>query len=165
MSDFIATRSFLYVAGNIIDPTQNTTNELGIYNPHNAAFNDASGHKHTGTTGDAPRIPSANIDETATELAAGATPYTVLGTDRTILCDTATVAFTVVIPDPYLIATFSKVLTIADATGNAGTNNITITINGYGVDILTGVTQSVYIVEDWGSITIARMASGFWKII
>ena len=165
MSDFTAVRSFLYVAGNIIDPTQNTTNELGIYTPHNAAFNATSGHKHTGTIGDAPRMPSANIDESLTELAAGATPYTVLGTDKRILCDTATVPFSVIIPDPYVVATFSKVLTIADATGNAGTNNITITINGYGVDILTGVTQSVYIVEDWGSITIARMASGFWKII
>lgn len=60
MPDFIATRSFLYVAGNVISPVQNTSNEIGIYNPHNAAFDSVGGHTHTGTAGDGPILPAFN---------------------------------------------------------------------------------------------------------
>lgn len=164
MPDFTATRTYLYVAGNVISPLQNTTNETGIYNPHNLAFDASTGHTHSGTTGDGPKIPAYNLNDGIVELGTGDTPYTTVQTSRIILCPTSLSSFLVIVPNPYA-ATWSRILTVADASGNAGTNNIEIRVNGYGIDILTGATQSVYITEDWGSITIARLSSGYWKIV
>lgn len=60
--NFTVTRAYIYIAGNIIDPTQNNTNESVLYANNNAAFNASTGHQHTGATGDAPLIGASGIN-------------------------------------------------------------------------------------------------------
>lgn len=60
--NFITVRPFTYVAGTIIDPDENNPNENTIYNKHNAAFNNVTGHQHTGAVGDAPKIGASGLD-------------------------------------------------------------------------------------------------------
>jgi hypothetical protein len=63
--NFTATRTYIYVAGNIIDPAQNNTNENTIYNKFNASINATTGHTHSGATGDGPKLNSTGLDLTA----------------------------------------------------------------------------------------------------
>lgn len=65
MSDFTVVRPFTYVADTLVDQGQANPNENTVYGAHNAAFNATSGHKHTGTTGDAPKLGPTSIDLTA----------------------------------------------------------------------------------------------------
>lgn len=50
--NFIVLRPFVYVPGALILSAQNNTNEGNIYAAHNAAFNNVTGHQHTGAVGD-----------------------------------------------------------------------------------------------------------------
>jgi len=59
--NFIRLRPFIYLLGNIIDPAQNNTNEGTIYQGHNDAFNEVTGHQHTGAPGDAPQLTGASF--------------------------------------------------------------------------------------------------------
>lgn len=65
MSDFTVVRPFIYVEDTLIDQGQANPNENDIYGSHNAAFNATSGHMHTGTTGDGPKLGASSIDLTA----------------------------------------------------------------------------------------------------
>ena len=65
MGDFTTARSYLYIAGNIIDPDQNNINENNIYTAHNGAFHQTTGHRHTGAVGDGPILGATSIDLTA----------------------------------------------------------------------------------------------------
>jgi hypothetical protein len=62
MGDYIVSRPYIYVAGNVIDPNQNNPNESNIYTAHNAAFHDTTGHTHTGATGDAPKLGATSLN-------------------------------------------------------------------------------------------------------
>lgn len=124
MPDFTATRTFLYVAGNIISPVQNTANETGIYDPHNAAFNGTSGHKHSGNTGDGPLIgilsPTARTVVGATGALAATDYY--IGVDHTAA---KTITFTQDAANDFV-----RDVVVYDYTGNAGTFNISVVFAG-----------------------------------
>ena len=158
MPDFTATRSFLYVAGNVISPTQNTTNETGIYNPHNLAFNGSSGHGHSGSTGDGPRIPQTSP---LSRLVTGATGA-LAATDVYLLSNhtaARTITFTQTAAND-----FSRDVTVYDYSNNAGLYPITITFaGGWTLNSFTGPT-SVTMNEDNGSITL-HWDTYFWHVI
>ncbi len=61
MGNFNAARSFIYIAGNVIDPFQNNTNENTIYGQHNASIHQITGHGHTGAVGDGPVLTPAAV--------------------------------------------------------------------------------------------------------
>lgn len=65
MGNYEVSRTYIYVAGNVIEPSQNNTNENTIYSGHNSAFNASTGHTHSGSTGDAPKLNSTGLDLTA----------------------------------------------------------------------------------------------------
>lgn len=163
MADFTATRLYTYVTGNLIDPVQNNYNENEIYNKHNSSMNALSGHGHTGTTGDGPQINDAYIENAITELSAGVS-HTVTASDRILIRTVPATAFTFIVPNPYP-STSPQRLLFMDGSLDASKANITVTINGYGIEQLTGVTQSAYIIEDGGTLEIVRMSSGYWKIV
>jgi len=60
--NFIRLRPYIYILGNLIDPAQNNTNEGTLYQGHNDAFNEITGHQHTGAPGDAPQLSGASFD-------------------------------------------------------------------------------------------------------
>ena len=62
MTDFTAVRSHIYVSGAVIFASTHNTNETTIYAQHNAAFNAATGHFHTGSAGDAPKLLFTSLD-------------------------------------------------------------------------------------------------------
>ena len=163
MPNFTATRTYTYITGNLIDPVQNNANENEIYNKHNSSVNASAGHGHTGTTGDGPQINDAYIANAINELSAGSS-HTVLATDRILIRTVASTAFTFIVPNPYP-STWPQRLLFMDGSLDASKANITVTVNGYGIEQLTGVTQSAYIVEDGGTLEIVRMSSGYWKIV
>ena len=163
MADFTATRAYTYVTGNIIDPVQNNANENEIYNKFNSSINASSGHGHTGATGDGKQLNDAYIVNAINELSAGSS-HTVLASDRILIRTVAATAFTFIVPNPYP-STWPKRLLFMDGSLDASKANITVTVNGYGIEMLTGVTQSAYIVEDGGTLEIVRQSSGYWKIV
>lgn len=61
MPNFIVVRPFIYVFGTIIDQNQNNPNENTIYGGHNGAMNQSTGHTHSGTIGDGPKVAAANV--------------------------------------------------------------------------------------------------------
>lgn len=63
--NFIVFRSFVYIPGALIRSSENNTNENTIYGGHNGAFNEITGHEHTGAPGDAPRLGPASINTAA----------------------------------------------------------------------------------------------------
>lgn len=65
MGNFIAVRPHIYVSGAVILAANHNANETTLYVAHNGAFNDATGHGHTGSTGDGPKLTSAGLDLTA----------------------------------------------------------------------------------------------------
>ncbi len=60
--NFIVFRSFVYIPGALIRSSENNTNENTIYTGHNGAFNEVTGHEHTGAPGDAPILGPASIN-------------------------------------------------------------------------------------------------------
>lgn len=64
MGNYQAIRSFVYIAGNVILPAQNNTNENTIYNQHNLAFTGTTGvgHGHTGAAFDGPLLNHLSLD-------------------------------------------------------------------------------------------------------
>lgn len=85
MTDFTATRSFTYVDGAIIDPDENNVNENTLYNKYNAAMHDATGHGHTGATGDAPILSITAATSGTLTIARGGTTATTEAAARTNL--------------------------------------------------------------------------------
>lgn len=61
MPDFTATRPHVYVSGAIIFASNHNNNETTLYNAHNSAFNASTGHTHTGTTGDGPKLSLSSL--------------------------------------------------------------------------------------------------------
>lgn len=93
--DFTAVRSYIYTAGAIIFAARHNTNETAIYTGHNNAFNETTGHQHTGSTGDAPKLTSAGLDLTVPYAWTGAHSWTTTltlnsGADLKIYSDVAT---------------------------------------------------------------------------
>lgn len=60
--NFIVFRAYIYIPGALIRSNENNTNESNLYNAHNGAFNEITGHQHTGAPGDAPPIGPGSID-------------------------------------------------------------------------------------------------------
>lgn len=60
--NFTATRPYIYITGNLIDPAQNNANEGTIYTQHNGAFNAVTGHEHTGAIGDGPPLGPGSLN-------------------------------------------------------------------------------------------------------
>lgn len=63
--NFIVFRSFVYIPGALIRSSENNTNENTIYGGHNGAFNEITGHEHTGAPGDGPLLGPASINTAA----------------------------------------------------------------------------------------------------
>lgn len=85
MGDYTATRAHVYTTGAVIYAANHNTNENEIYNKHNAAINSSTGHKHTGGTGDAPKIDSTGLDLTANYTWTGTHTFNnnvTIGTDK-----------------------------------------------------------------------------------
>lgn len=164
MSDFTTSRTYMYVAGAIINPTENTRNEDNIYNAHNGAFNALIGHGHTGSVGDGPPLLPGYFNNSVKEIASANYPYTPAAGECEIACDTSAGTPKVVITDPWPAAKANRI-TVFDSAGNAGTRPIEIQVMGYGIDAISGVDGSVWIIEDYGSITIEKLSSGYWKIV
>ena len=59
--NFTATRTHIYVSGAVIYAANHNTNEVEVYGKHNAAFNNTTGHEHTGATGDGPNLPATSV--------------------------------------------------------------------------------------------------------
>lgn len=65
MSDHTAVRSTIYVAGAVILAANHNNNENAIFTAYNGSMHATTGHTHTGTTGDAPKLNSTGLDMTA----------------------------------------------------------------------------------------------------
>lgn len=59
--DFRVTRQYIYIAGNVIDPFQNNTNEGVLYANTNAMMDNVTGHQHSGIQGDGGPITAGSI--------------------------------------------------------------------------------------------------------
>ena len=59
--NFIVFRVYIYVPGALIRSLENNTNENVIYTGHNGAFDNITGHQHTGAPGDAPNIAADDV--------------------------------------------------------------------------------------------------------
>ncbi len=155
MPDFTATRTFLYVAGNLISPTQNTANELGIYNPFNASINATAGHLHSGTIGDGPLIPiispNSRVVVGASAALSGTDVY--IGMDHTA---GRTVTFT-----QGASTAFKRTVTVYDYTGNAATYPVVINfVGGWQCQGLT----SISITTNYGAVTL-QYDLAQWNIV
>lgn len=85
MGDFTATRPHVYTTGAVIYAANHNNNENEIYNKHNGAINASTGHKHTGATGDSPKIDSTGLDLTAAYTWTGTHTFNnnvTIGTDK-----------------------------------------------------------------------------------
>jgi len=62
MSDFSVILPFNFVNGTTADANEVNANFRALRNKHNEAFNGTTGHKHTGTTGDAPILGASSLN-------------------------------------------------------------------------------------------------------
>lgn len=92
-------------------------------------------------------------------------PYTVLSTNCFILVDTSTIAITINLP---IINALNKgkIYYIIDATGDAGTNTITITpATDLAQEKINGSTASKTITTSRGTLTMINDGVSDWHII
>lgn len=82
-------------------------------------------------------LEASGAASSITSLTDADSPYTVLSTDYYMSCDVSGGTLTIELPDA---PTTNRVFVIKDATGSAGTNNITITTVG-GVVNIDGATS------------------------
>lgn len=59
MGNYIAVRPHIYVSGAVILAANHNDNEEEIYGEHNDAFDELTGHGHTGATGDGPVLTAS----------------------------------------------------------------------------------------------------------
>lgn len=101
----------------------------------------ADGYSTSGS-GNTITITVSNPLYTITNINFAMSPYTVLSTDQYISVDTSGGAVTINLPNSTLNG---RVVTVKDATGDANTNNITMTTPG-GVVLIDGSTT--YVLND-----------------
>lgn len=113
------------------------TNSSGVV----SAANDTAGYVLTSNgAGSAPTFQAAaSANLTITNIDNTDSPYTVLSTDQYISCDVSTDVITVQLPNS---TTDGRVIRIKDYTGDASTNNITVTTVG-GTVLIDGATSYV----------------------
>lgn len=61
LGNFIVVRAHIYISGAVILAVNHNDNENIVYTGHNTSMDGASGHEHSGDTGDGPPIPAVNI--------------------------------------------------------------------------------------------------------
>jgi len=97
MGNFITSSRTVYVSGAVILAANHNNNENEIYSQHNAAFNNSTGHGHSGSTGDGPKLTSSGINLTGTFAWTGAHTHTAnfslySGADFTVYSDAGSTA-------------------------------------------------------------------------
>lgn len=166
MGDFTATRPHVYTTGAVIYAANHNNNENEIYNKHNGAINASTGHKHTGATGDSPKIDSTGLDLTAAYTWTGTHTFNnnvTIGTDKKLYFrDTNAYIYSTSTTDMAWYVDANLFLTLGNSAGTRfvqTSQNLLLNGNKLGLD---GVAASTNYLQYTGGAYVTYLDSNLY---